>query len=75
MGKGRQLNLFQGEPPILCVRKIQIREEFYRRHEGTTHAKQMAFSRAWNELVEAKVITIKKDGPDEWQAHVFLESE
>jgi len=35
----------------------------------------MAFSRAWNELVEGNFITIKKDGNDEWQAHVFLEGE
>jgi hypothetical protein len=75
LGKGQQLKLFHNEPAIRCVRKLQIRDEFYRRYEGTNHAKQMAFSRAWNELVEAKVITIKKDGTDEWQAHVFLESQ
>ena len=75
MGKGQQLKLFHNEPSILCVRKIQIREEFYQRYEGTNNAKQMAFTRAWNELVEANFITIKKDGNDEWQAHVFLEGE
>src|SRR6516165_5278772 len=75
MGKGQQLKLFSNEPAILCVRKIQIREEFYQRYEGTNNAKQMAFTRAWSELVEANFITIKKDGNDEWQAHVFLEGE
>ena len=75
MGKGQQLKLFHNEPAILCVRKIQIREEFYRRYEGNNNAKQMAFSRAWNELVEGNFITIKKDGNDELQAYVFLEGE
>ena len=75
MGKGQQLKLFSNEPAILCVRKIQIREEFYQRYEGTNNAKQMAFTRAWSELVEANFITIKKDGNDELQAHVFLEGE
>jgi AAA domain/Bifunctional DNA primase/polymerase, N-terminal len=75
MGKGQQLKLFYNEPAILCVRKIQIREEFYQRYEGTNNAKQMAFTRAWNELVAGNFITITKDGNDEWQAHVFLEGE
>ena len=73
--QGQMRTLFFSEPPKRCVEKVEIYHAFCDRHEGKRH--DMAFKRSWLELVEAGLITTKKNekGFDDMNDFVYLERE
>ena len=71
---GETRTLFHSMPDIRCVQKIDIYNEFSRRHkEGKRH--DMAFKRSWKELVAAGMVTTKKnkDNAHDMADWVYLE--
>ncbi len=71
---GKTRTLFHSMPDMRCVQKVDIHNEFSRRHkEGKRH--DMAFKRSWKELVAAGLITTKKnkDNSDDMANWVYLE--
>jgi hypothetical protein len=73
--KGIQLKLFASEPEVRCVKKAEIRNEFHRRRSKTKGADNMAFKRAWDDLVGADppLLSTKENGKSHWDHCVFLE--
>jgi hypothetical protein len=71
--EGQEKMFFVGEPARNSAQKKTIYKEFSRKHKGERH--DMAFGRAWKELVEAGLVTTVADAEsvadmDKW---VYLE--
>jgi hypothetical protein len=73
--KGVQLKLFSSEPEVRCVKKAEIRNEFHSRRSKTTGADNLAFKRAWDDLVrtDPPLVSTKENGRNHWDHYVFLE--
>jgi hypothetical protein len=73
MREGQETMFFVGEPKRNSAQKKAIYKEFSRKHKGERH--DVAFNRAWKELVEAGLVTTVADKKsradmDQW---VYLE--
>jgi hypothetical protein len=71
--EGQEKMFFAGEPARNSAQKKAIYKEFGRKHKGERH--DMAFGRAWKELVEAGLVSTVADAKsradmDQW---VYLE--
>jgi RecA-family ATPase len=71
--EGQETMFFVGEPKRNSAQKRTIYKKFSRKHDGERH--DMAFKRAWDELVEKRLVTTVADAKsaadmDKW---VYLE--
>jgi hypothetical protein len=71
--EGQDRMFFVGEPRRNSAQKKAIYKEFGRKHDGKRH--DMAFGRAWKELVEAGLVTTVADekSPADMDKWVYLE--
>jgi hypothetical protein len=72
---GLSLRIYESDPgPRKCVRKHEIRNEFYRRKGGSDGANRMAFIRSWEYILkqDPAIIETKSDGGKEDRAFVFM---
>jgi hypothetical protein len=73
--KGQSLRVYESDPgPRKCVRRVDIRYEFYRRKGGSDGNVRTAFLGSWKHLLhhDPLIFETKSDGSNEDKQFVFL---